>query len=1028
MSQAEARILFVVFFFQRLVRAGGIALSKLKSAAKKASAASATASAAAEASAKSAAGKNAKTASHNLSKAASKKTAKTAGKSRAKGRAAEAASPLLPPPPSLPPSPPPSPFLSSPASPAASRAVPVCHVVSHTHWDRAWYLPFEKFRLRLIEMVDDLLDLLASDPDFKHFFFDGQMIPLEDYLAVRPHRREALVEAIRSGKLVLGPHYILPDEFLVSGESLIRDLLIGRRLASELGKPSMVGYMPDSFGHPSQIPQILNGFGIDSFIFTRGADEKIKRLGVEFYWKGSEGESRVLAINQLHGYGNANAIGHPGGDLLFQSYSAEKACSHADWLAGSMRSRCRANAFLFNNGMDHQPAQRTLPQAIRDINRYAAGRYKLVHSTLEKFLAGVRKSSAAFKTYQGELRGGLEQNNLPGVYSARLYLKQLNQQCQMLLERHTEPLSAILAWEGYAYPLDACIHAWKTLLQCHPHDDICGCSVDEVHRDMLNRFAHVEQTGEWLRDRALDHLLFEVAMPDPSAGTPLLVFNTLPRERNEFIRSVVEAPAEDATDDKLLELVDSKGEFVPAVFALLEEPFKVDWAWGEQMRRKVRVEFVARDLPPGGYEVFLLRRKVNAPAISAPLTEQSIREVAKCLENDWVRVEAKPNGCLEIVEKRTGELLARTNIFEDAGDRGDEYDFDPIPGDTPVYTQGAGLSWAIVRRGPERVVARLEQVFHIPQALEPSRMGRTTARVEIPLRTEVSLCAHSPRMDFRVSYLNLANDHRLRIAVEVPGQMPNVWVESKFDVLKRPVNPPDETWFQPPKPTAPQEGWAALETEGRGVAIFNRGLPEYEVETCKDTMRYWLTMVRGVGWLSKGDLKTRQGNAGPEIQAPEAQCRGERRVEFSIMAYNGTYEKAGAPKTALEYLTPPVSASFTHGHRAHRGSRDLPLRHSFYSLDTNDLLISAIKGAEAGGGTIFRVWNPGTKTRKGKLTLDRPIVEARLVRLDETPLKKLSIEKDGKSVVFEAKPKQIVTLEIKPGEKTLSPARSAKGA
>lgn len=903
---------------------------------------------------------------------------------------------------------------SKPRSGKSSASPIVCHVISSTHWDRAWYLPFEKFRLRLIEMIDEMFTLFESDKEFKSFFFDGQIIPIEDYLAIKPHRREAIREAARRGQLILGPHYVLPDEFLVSGESLVRNLLIGRKVTSELGPVARVGYMPDSFGHVSQIPQLLRGFGIDNFIFMRGADQKVKALGAEFTWKAPDGKSEVLAIHPVHGYGNARALGHPLGDMLFQPYDTREACDHADRLVKSIQERSRLPEYLLVNGMDHQPAQRSLSRAIREINRHAAGRYQLVHSTPEKFLATVRKANLKLKSYQGELLGGAEHWILSGVYSARLYLKRANYQCQMLLERQTEPLATVLNWEGYPYPADQLTHAWKTLLQCHPHDDICGCSVDEVHRDMNNRFAHVEQVGEWLRDRALDHLLFQIALPGEESGAPLLVFNTLAWERNEFVRAVVELPAADADEEKELELVDSRNRLVPATFAALEKPYRVDWAWGEEERRKVRVEFVARDIPAGGFEVYRLRRTTNPQGVPLPEPpgDMAVRDFPKGLENAWLRIEAKPNGSIEIMDKETGRMLARTNVFEDLGDRGDEYDFDPVVGDTPLYSEGMGLSWAIVQRGPERLVARLDQVFHIPEGIERDRSSRMPARVEIPLRTEVILSAHTRRVDFRVSFVNQATDHRLRVGVEVPGQTDHVWVESKFDVRKRGIGASAETWAQPPKPTAPQDGWAALEMDGRGIAIFNKGLPEYEVERHGDSMRYWLTILRSVGWLSRNDLQTRHEHAGPGLSTPEAQCRGEHHVEFSLLPYKGGWDSARVPRRAQNYLTPPATFSFFHAHRLHRGSHALAPRHSFYAVEPTDILVSAVKQSESGKGTVLRLWNSGVRMRRATITVDRPVRFAHLLRLDETPVEALKIGKSGSSVTVELRPKEIATVEL----------------
>src|SRR5262249_4367395 len=119
-------------------------------------------------------------------------------------------------------------------------------VVPHTHWDREWYLPFEQFRLRLGAVVDRGLETLRPDPSFTSFTLDGQAIVLEDYVEVRPENEARLRALLAAGRLEVGPSYMLPDEILVGGEPLVRNLLLGRRVCRRFGvEPSGAGYLPD---------------------------------------------------------------------------------------------------------------------------------------------------------------------------------------------------------------------------------------------------------------------------------------------------------------------------------------------------------------------------------------------------------------------------------------------------------------------------------------------------------------------------------------------------------------------------------------------------------------------------------------------------------------------------------------------------------------------------------------------------------------------------------------------------------------
>ena len=159
-------------------------------------------------------------------------------------------------------------------------------IVPETHWDREWYLPFQEFRARLVIMMDKLLNILKTDPNYKNFTFDSQTIPIEDYLEVRPEKEEEIKEFVKQGRLSIGPMYVLPDEFLVSGESLIRNLMIGHQISRKFGRVMKAGYIPDPFGHIAQLPQIIQGFEIPSVLFWRGFGNEFEEnnLNMEFIW------------------------------------------------------------------------------------------------------------------------------------------------------------------------------------------------------------------------------------------------------------------------------------------------------------------------------------------------------------------------------------------------------------------------------------------------------------------------------------------------------------------------------------------------------------------------------------------------------------------------------------------------------------------------------------------------------------------------------------------------------------------------
>jgi alpha-mannosidase len=357
-------------------------------------------------------------------------------------------------------------------------------VVPHTHWDREWYLPFEQFRLRLGAVVDGVLDTLERDPSFISFTLDGQAIVLEDYLDVRPENAGRLRALLDAGRLEVGPSYVLPDEILVGGESLVRNLLLGRRICRRFGvEPSGAGYLPDSFGHPAQVPQILAGFGIRTLLFSRGLGDEIDDVGVVFRWRA--GPAEVVACQMLPHYDNfARLTWH---------HDAEERVRAIVERFGDLVRGAGQDEILLANGSDHLPVEPELPEILAGLEgTFRIGRYD-EHEPAPDGLP----------VHEGELVGSRLQNVLRGVNSARIYLKQANERAETRLLSIETAAALRTLRERAPYPAADLRLAWRDLLRNHPHDSICGCSCDEVHRDMLVRYEQLDRTLDVVEREAL---------------------------------------------------------------------------------------------------------------------------------------------------------------------------------------------------------------------------------------------------------------------------------------------------------------------------------------------------------------------------------------------------------------------------------------------------------------------------------------------------------------------------------------------
>ena len=447
------------------------------------------------------------------------------------------------------------------------------HLISHTHWDREWYRTFQQFRLKLVHLIDGLLDILDHDKNFKYFMLDGQTIVLDDYLLMRPQREADLHRYIKNGRILVGPWHILPDEFLVSPEATIRNLLEGDRTCRNYGPKMMVGYIPDPFGHIGQMPQILRGFGIETACVQRGLSDQ----PCEFWWESPDG-SRVLMAYLRDGYGNA---------ALLPASEPERFTALVREVRDNLAPYSASDHLLLMYGTDHMQPPPETARAIACTKGKLDGD-KLVHSTLPAYIAAVQKSLR--KTlYQlpvitGELRQCKRSHLLPGVLSARMWIKQRNHACETLLEKWAEPFSTwqelVTASTRHLSPTaprssipfgydvvkrkSEILHqAWRLLMENHPHDSICGCSIDQVHDEMKVRFDQVEQIGEEITKQSLEALASatNTAIPNSQPATlnpqsAIVVFNPTSGPRTDLVTAFAEFHGE-------FEIVDEQGNVVP---------------------------------------------------------------------------------------------------------------------------------------------------------------------------------------------------------------------------------------------------------------------------------------------------------------------------------------------------------------------------------------------------------------------------------------------------------------------------------
>jgi hypothetical protein len=839
------------------------------------------------------------------------------------------------------------------ADDGASRTVRRVDVVPHTHWDREWYSPYPTFRLRLVDLLDELLPRLEADTGFAHFQLDGQMAVVDDYLGLRPHEADRLRSLAAQGRLSMGPWYVLPDEFLVSGETHVRNLQLGLRRAEEFGGAMPVGYLPDMFGHIAQMPQLLVQFGFTDAVVWRGVPSSVD--GPQFWWIAPDG-SRVRAEYLPAGYGNGSELPHD-----------PAAVREKIEIFRLLQGPLVGDPLLLMAGMDHEVPPAHLSAVVAELNRLEAERtdgdaYELTIRSLAEHLADA--PTGHLPELHGEMRSGLRANMLMGVASNRVDVKQAAARAERLLERVAEPLAAL--WldepERWAPVFDA---AWLDVIRNAAHDSICACSHDEVVDAVLHRYAESIRLAEGVADRAVEAAAARMASPGA------VVLNATARGRTDVVAIDIPGPADGEPVDHpavqvlaavpaVEELDGAVGEEAPmrlALAALAEHPdtrsIRIDDDGGTPgtITAHLLAQHADDAISPADALALVGRRATEDPELVLRLVvhrRDPSRHVL-ALATDvpgygWARWEpVQPthpvagdgdhgltNGLVTVVADPTDGTFSVDGLpgfgrLIDDGDAGDTYNWCPpevdVVVDSPVAvhverTEAGPIRGRLVIRAtyelPERCT--IDGQDEMSTGWAGGETYRRVGQVTQVFTTTVEIRADDPTVRVTTSWDQRARDHRLRVHLPLPEPADRSRAEDAYAVVERPLwieGGPSE-WGVP---TFPSRRFV----QAGGLTVTHEGLCEYELvglttpdgTTVPDTTGMTaeqggalgveppagttahalaLTLVRSTGWLSRGPMPSRPQPAGPFDRLEGAQTLRPLSLRYAIRL-----DGAGAP-------------------------------------------------------------------------------------------------------------------------------------
>lgn len=893
------------------------------------------------------------------------------------------------------------------------------HYIAGTHWDREWYRPFQEFRWLLVEVINDLLDIMEANPQFKHFHLDGQTCLLKDYLEIMPQNEARLKSLIKEGRILIGPWFTMPDLFCVGEETLVRNLLLGKKISEQWGTaPMNVAYTCDMFGHPAQVPQIYKGFGLENCVVGRGTVEST--TPAYFTWKSPDGSSVFTFKLQDHmGYG---AFVNPrfileGKDINNPELRAKAAEGFKTYIQHEI-SRGADEAVCLMDALDHRPPAKNPDEYLQLIEETMPD-VKTINSTLPSFFEHASSLVKNLPVKEGELREPTEFRNpynwlIPNCTSSRMKIKITNDRCENLLLRYADPLAAITAGKGDTSVYPFLELAWEYLLLNHAHDSICGSSIDEAHRDMMYRYEQCEllanqvisrcfgKLSETFKELAKAEHEFTVCYyyPSHTSGKGVIELD-IDFPKNYPAKTSDGFYPQEEINSFIIE--DTDGNSVPyqitGVTPSYAERTRVagtttDFGDGEGDRYHVKL---MQELPAMGLGLLLVK-----PSKQPNRYMGSMRRGASSAENEYILLTVNGDGTITLTDKENGEVYRNLHVFEDISETGHGWFHMGSANEEKILSCGAVKKISVVSEGPLSVTFRVYYELPVPIRYQHRSMGRAKEDYNMSIVSDVTLQKGSRSVDIKTTIKNGAEDHAVNLLLPSGvTRAQSYFAHTPFDVTERGImrDKKTATWNEAEITEKPFSGFFFVKDNKRGLAfISGSGLHEGGVrDDAERTMS--VVMLRSYRW-NPGESKVSEGL---EL--------GERTFRYSIMPVNAAITVMDL-FGKLQHLTAPVirrqTRAFASGFPALSGQQLKD--NGFLQLRKNKLVISSVKRSVDGLGVSLRLWNPSVDTVQEELFFRDEIAGCFKTDMKEEVPEPLSFNKNVLNVSVSAK--KIITIKI----------------
>lgn len=876
----------------------------------------------------------------------------------------------------------------------------------HTHWDAEWYFTEQHSQIQFVYHMNELFEALDKGL-IDNYHMDGKSSCMEDYFETCPQDKEKFNKYVKEGKIVVGPLYEQLSSFIAPGESVIKNLQIGMRLADEYGGTSKVAYIPDSFGQIQDFPKIFNGVGIKDFVFRRGMGD-VHELKNDFLWKSND-DSEILTTVLQAGYSFAGLAFLKGRLIANAGLNLDKkgiidlmhACSDNSSVEGQ---------FLFPAGKDNCPVMMNFKELMEKYNNESED-FEFIETTLEDYMNLLRKSDTDFQVYEGEFYTTQYHRVHKSIFSARPDIKIVQDNLERLLIFELQPLMTILDNLCIPYENGTVDKIWKLLIRSQTHSE--ATNSDEVNEQILARatrgLIYAESVKEYLTRK------ISVSVPKVENAHAIVVFNTLPFTETKDLKINV------YSKNKKFKLMLNGKELD---YSIITQD-KVYGGW----RRK------HRELLDSGRDYFLTTIGVTVEEFKGlsyetiylhedtmPTCVENANLSSTYIENDRIRVELFQGG-ISIRDKVSGKFIEDAIYFENSGDQGDTFDYD-FPDNDMILTssfENAKVTSSFETKTVSEMT--LEGTILIPKDLI-SRKNQTIDAT-IPYTLTLRVCKNSSIVELSGKIKNTALNHRMRLVLKTNIESKESVAGTQFSYLKRDVNPKElndwikDKWLEEPATIEPILNHASLVGKDYTYSVFTKSAKEYQVIGEKFT-DIALTLYRSVGHFGLPDLNRRPGRASG---IPECimECPISQMMDKEITFHYGLsiYEKFDGNDIHKKYTKFAVNPVYFQDQEYDRVftpmkyfevnslSKEIPTSFNLFQIENSDCQFSTLEKSSKDNAYILRLFNnENHDIDGGKITFNMKVSKIEIVNLREEFIS------EGTEIIGNMKKGELRTIKI----------------